>query len=79
MKFEQPPIAPEKIELPPDLIKIAKKGLEDAEVARATFSEVAQAMAKNGMNDSERESYLKILEALSRLKQDQNALENHLN
>lgn len=78
MNFEQPPVSTEKIELPPDLIKIAKKGLEDAEVAHTTFSEVAKAMVKNGMDNSSRQAYLKILEALSHLKQDQGALENYL-
>lgn len=79
MNFEQHPATPEKIELPPELVASAEQGSQEAASAHDSLTEVAQVMAVNGMSGADREAYLKILDALSRLKQDQKALENYLN
>ncbi len=79
MNFEHLPATPEIIELPPELAVIAKKGLRQAESARESLTNVTQAMAIQGMDDTDRKAYLEILDALARLQQDKNALKKHLN
>ncbi|MBD3281667.1 hypothetical protein GF391_02880 [Candidatus Uhrbacteria bacterium] len=78
MNFEQPSQSPETIELPPELIAMAKKGLQEAASTHDSLTEVTQVMVARGMDDTDRKAYLEILAALARLKQDQIALENHL-
>ena len=65
MNFEQLNVSPNKIELPTELIDLAKKGIHDADKTQDLLLKVSEAMVVRGISNDERAAYIKILQTLT--------------
>ncbi len=67
MNFENIQPSVEKPELPPELIEMAKKGIEHADEVLDSFAKVAKVMAEVSTVDGQ-EAYERILNAITELQ-----------